>query len=304
MSPFHPSQLDACAPHLLDQPFYRHSRFDSRPAWRPAGTARVACLIYLYLEHFEVSPPEDALFDRRFLAGLAPRPPYLRANAFFEYGNRVGIFRALDLLDELGLSATVPANAAALAAYPALVDELQARGYEFLAHGDHASRIISSQMPVAAQRAVVRGAIAAIEAATGARPRGWMSQDYGQSPDLPFLLAEAGLEYLCDYSNDEHPYRLTLPLVSVPNCAEWSDVEMMLHRRLPTGVYAQAVIDAFDGLRADGAQSTRVFALHIHPWISCQPARFRGVERILRHIAAVSGIWHTTAGAVADAAAI
>ncbi|AJE47857.1 polysaccharide deacetylase family protein [Celeribacter indicus] len=292
------------APHMLDQDLYTHVGFEGRPPWQPRGAARVAVLIYLYLERFEAEPPEGALFDRRYATFLGGVAPYHRANAFFEYGNRVGIFRVLEVLDRLGLKATVPANAGALAAYPQLVEDLVTRGCEFLAHGEYASRMISSAMPVEEQRRIVRASVAAVERATGRRPEGWMSQDYGQSTQLPGILADEGLRFLCDLSNDEHPYRLRNGMISVPNCSEWSDIEMMCHRRLPTPVYVQSVLDAFEGLHAEGAGNTRVFALHIHPWLSGQPSRFDRIEQMLERLAAAPDVWMADAAAIAAEAHI
>src|SRR5690606_13904611 len=174
-----------------------------RKPWKPKGDARIAFVIYLYLERFEATPPADAIFDRRHAQGMARKAPFLRANAAFEYGNRVGIFRILDLLDQHGLRANVAANTSAIAVYPHLVEQLNRRKYEFLAHGEYASRMITSVMPEAEQRRIVAASMDAIEKATGTRPKGWMSQDYGQSTQLPQILAEMGIQYLCDYGNDE-----------------------------------------------------------------------------------------------------
>jgi allantoinase len=282
----------------LDQDIYAHWPLPGRKPWQVGGGARVAFVIYLYFERFEAMPPPDAVFDRRYIQGFARYAPYLRANAAFEYGNRVGIFRGLDLLDRHGLRASVAANTAAVTAYPYLVDEFQRRNFELLAHGDHASRMITSAMPVPEQRELVARSIDTLQRATGRHPRGWLSQDYGQSRELPQILAELGFDYFCDYGNDDQPYPTTTtpPLISIPNQSEWNDVEMLVHRKVTSEDYAQTVTDAFDCLLAEGAQSTKVFGLHIHPWISAQPARFRHLEAIVQHICRHNGVWNATTG--------
>ena len=88
----------------LDQSHYAHSPFPQRRRWVLPGEARVAVTVFLYLERFEAEPPPDALFDRRYKTSMANHPPYNRAHSMFEYGNRVGIFRILELLDRHGLS--------------------------------------------------------------------------------------------------------------------------------------------------------------------------------------------------------
>jgi peptidoglycan/xylan/chitin deacetylase (PgdA/CDA1 family) len=293
--------MQPCEPNVLDHGLYGHWSGKDRAPWKPLGETRVLFVIYLYLEQFEAVPPPDAIFDRRYRDGFARHAPHHRLNAAFEYGNRVGIFRILDLLDRHGLRASVAANSAAVTAYPYLVEQFQQRSFEFLGHGDYASRMITSAMPEAQQRAVVTASIETLRRATGTRPMGWLSQDYGQSRELPFILAEAGFSFLCDFGNDDQPYPMTTPppLVSVPNPSEWNDVEMMVHRKLPGEDYARTVRDAFDCLHAEGTRSARVFGLHIHPWISAQPARFRHLAEIVGHVARHREVGNLTAGEIA-----
>ena len=61
------------------------------------------------------------------------------------------------------------------------------------------------------------------------RPRGWIGLDYGESTVTPHLLAEAGLDYVADWGNDDQVYFLATnpPLLSIPNQAEWDDVQLI-----------------------------------------------------------------------------
>jgi allantoinase len=89
--------------------------------------------------------------------------------------------------------------------YPFLVEELSRRGYEFAAHGTHATRMITSKMDADKERATIEEAIRAVEQCTGKRPTGWVGQDYGESAGAPALLGEAGIEYVADWPNDDQP---------------------------------------------------------------------------------------------------
>lgn len=293
--------MEPCKPHQLDQDVYAHWPGPGRARWRPHGDARIALVIYLYLERFEAQPLNDAVFDRRFFQGFARRPPYHRLNAMFEYGNRVGIFRILDLLDKHGLRASVAANTAAVTAYPYLVAQFRRRNFEFLGHGQYASRMITSAMPEAEQRQVVVDALDTLERAVGRRPTGWLSQDYGQSPALPHILAREGVQFICDYSHDEDVHLTTTDpkLVSIPNPSEWNDAELLIHRKVTSEDHARSVTDAFDCLYAEGAASTKVFGLHIHPWVLGLPARFPYLEKMVAHLAGHAQVWNATAGDVA-----
>ncbi len=283
----------------MDHALYAYSPSTRRPrlVW-PKG-ARLASCVYLYFEYLEIEPPADAVRDPRFHWRPAPD---LRQHSLHEYGVRVGIFRILELLDRLGVRATVAANAEACARYPFLVEAFSARNYEFAAHGNSASRMITSKMTEREERAFIGDTLARITRATGKRPNGWISQDYSESTRTPFLLADAGLKYVADWPNDDQPYRMTVGdrFVSIPNHAQWDDVQLLWDRRMQPSRYPEIVGAAFDQLYEEGATSGRFFSLGIHPWLIGTPHRIRHLERALERIIGRSGVWNCTAGEIAD----
>ncbi len=119
--------------------------------------------------------------------------------------------------------------------YPYLIEQFKKRKYEFIAHGHSANRMITSKMSEAEEKAEIAEAIGAIEKAAGVRPTGWLGQDYGESQRTPQLLADAGLDYVLDWPNDDQPYPMKVgkPFVSLPNQPEWDDVQQLLLRRIP-----------------------------------------------------------------------
>src|SRR5947207_13886748 len=87
-----------------------------------------------------------------------------------DYGNRVGVFRILAVLDKYGITPTLALDKAVAEHYPALVKEGQKRGAEFIAHGLSRRRIIHVGMSEGEEREYIRASIAAVEKATGTRP--------------------------------------------------------------------------------------------------------------------------------------
>jgi hypothetical protein len=70
-------------------------------------------------------------------AAIAP-PDQAQSHSVYswrDYGNRVGIWRLLELLDELGLPAEAQMNSAIYEAAPDIPGRLRARGDEILGHG-------------------------------------------------------------------------------------------------------------------------------------------------------------------------
>jgi peptidoglycan/xylan/chitin deacetylase (PgdA/CDA1 family) len=59
--------------------------------------------------------------------------PRYRGYGNHEYGNRVGIFRILAVLDKYGIKPTLALDKAVADHYPFLVEEGQKRGAEFIA---------------------------------------------------------------------------------------------------------------------------------------------------------------------------
>ncbi len=240
--------------------------------------------------------------DPRFRDTLGDFQPDIRSNTWREYGARIGFFRIFEVLDRHGLTTTVAANASALTRYPQLVEECLRRGWAFAAHGTHATRMASSAMSEEQERTLIGDCAEAIERATGKRPPGWISQDFGQSARTPQLLAEAGFRYLADWPNDDQPYWMTTapPILSIPCQSEQDDVQLLWHRRLLTPRYPALVEEGFRVLHEEGAGSGRSFTLGIHPWLFGMPHRIRYLDETLARLARFEAVWNATLDAIAD----
>ena len=285
----------------MDHGLYSFSPLPARLPLRWPGGARVAVTVFLYFEHWELAPPTDAVREPQFGDTFGTFFPDYRTYTWREYGNRVGIFRLFEALDRSGLAVTVPTNSGACEQYPFLVEEMLRRGWEFAAHGAHATRMISSHMTEAEERTTIADSVAMIERHTGRRPAGWVGQDYGKSTRTPHLLAEAGLDYVVDWPNDDQPYRMTVgrPLVSIPNQAEWDDVQLLWHRRLLSPRYPEIVGEALRRLHDEAEASGRFFGLHLHPWLSGMPHRFPYIADAIARVVAIPNLWRATACEVA-----
>jgi allantoinase len=284
----------------MDHDLYRYSPLPKRPVLKWPSGARVASWVLLHLEYWELEPPEGTHRDTRFQGSRGDYFPEYRYFTQREYGNRIGIFRVLDLLDKHGLKATVAVNASACDRYPNLIEECAKRGYEFSAHGEYQSRMITSNMSEAEERRTIDVTTTTIEAATGTRPTGWLGPDSGESPNTPQYLADAGYDYLMDWPNDDQPYLMTTRpnLVSVPNQMEWDDVQNLWVRHVPNSRYPSLVGNAFRTLHAEGKESGRLFGLSLHPWVIGQPHRIKFLAQALEDICAYDEVWQATAGEI------
>ncbi len=187
--------------------------------------------------------------------------------------------------------------------YPFLVQEGLSRGAEFIAHGLSRRRIIHTGMSLEEERQYIADSIEAVEKAAGTRPLGWSGPDFQETPNTPNLLAEASISYVCDWGNDEQPYRMTPAtgeLYSLGVNAYLDDNYIHLHGRRTINEVNLLWRDWFDGLYADGAVTGRLMVLHLHPWIMGQPWRIRHLDEVLGHIRKHAGVWAATGGQVID----
>jgi allantoinase len=281
-----------------------HGRYDYTP-WRGRtpyewpGGARLAVYLGVNLEHFAFGEGLGAE-----LAPGGPQPDVLNY-AWRDYGNRVGAWRLLDLLEELSLPATVLLNSAMYDYAPELVAAHRARGDEMAGHGRTNSER-QSVLPEDQERALIAEATAAITRHEGTAPRGWLSPWIAESHATPDLLAEAGYRYSLNWCADDAPVWTRTRaggLLAVPYPQEVNDIPAIAARKDGAEQFAAMIVDDFqERLRQTSRDGLpQVMGIALHPYIIGQPYRMRALRRALAAIARERGrVWITTAGAVFD----
>ncbi len=288
----------------MDHPHHEWSPVISRPTLRWPDDAAVAVCVVIPLEHMEWQAPAGSFQVARLAGGSTPRefPDYARLS-HREYGHRVGIFRLLDVLAKHGFRATIAMDALTAENYPYLVRHCLDRGCEIIGHGISVSRMITSNMSEDEERDYIRTSLQALEAATGAAPRGWFGPEYGESDRTPRLLAEAGLTYVCDWANDEQPYPMTTgdrPFFALPLLYELDDAVSISHKLMTVFDYERMLVESFDVLKEDGAATGRLMAVNWHPWLVGQPFRIGSIDRALSYIKGQGGVWAATGSEIID----
>ena len=288
----------------MDHAHYAYSALPLRPRAAPAPVGLQACVV-LFLEHWDAEPVPGSVRDPRFVGEFGSFNPDYRSWTQREHGLRVGVFRVLGALAEAGIVPAVAANARAIERLPALVERLNALGCEWVGHGHAATAMMHAAMPLAAQREHIESALQVMQRCTGQRPAGWASQDWGTTPDTFALLAQAGLRYTLDWTNDDQVYALqtTPELQAVPLSAEWDDVQCQWLRNLEPRAHAALALAAFDRLRAECAAERRsaVFALGLHPWVSGMASRIGALRGLLRELKSRPDVAWRLPGEIAQA---
>jgi allantoinase len=280
-----------------EQDLYDYWPIVRRPplAW-PEG-ARVAFWVGLNIEHFELERPSTSLFG-----GTAALKPDPLNYGWRDYGLRVGVWRMIELLDRLGMRASVLLNADVCTRYPEVIAAGVERDWIWCAHGRNNS-IFHAGMGADDELAALTAMVDEIEGATGHRPRGWLGPALTETYETPALLGRLGFDYLLDWCNDDQPYPLRVPgrrMISVPYAIELNDITQFVSRSVSGPEFRQMVIDQFDLLYAEGAASGRVMALGLHPWIVNLPFRHRYLVEALEYVGSHDGVWLTTSDDVAS----
>ena len=217
-----------------------------------------------------------------------------------EYGNRVGVWRCLELFDQLGLPTGALINTALYDHCPEVPAALVARGDELIGHG-HSNAERQGDLNEAAERALLARCRSRIEESSGQTPAGWLSPWISESLQTPDLLAETGYRYTLNWCHDDQPVRMRTrdgtSLWAVPYPQELNDIPMIVARQMDAKDFAQMVIDQFDEMLEQASHQPLVMGIALHPYLVGQPYRLRHLRRALQHIAAVrdqGGLWLRT----------
>ncbi len=290
----------AVPPHYgMDHEHYAWSPLNQqRRVLRWPQNARLAVCVIVVLEHMEWSPPQGTYQNPALSGGYGPSPfPDVTRWSHREYGHRVGIFRLLDVLARYHLKVTVAMDALTAQHYPFLVRHCLERGCEIMGHGISVSRLITSRMSAEEEYAYLHSAIQDLGRATGVTPQGWLGPEYSESARTPQLLAQAGIRYVCDWTNDEQPYPLHTPqgnLLALPVTLPLDDVNALWDRRIPIQQYVAMVQESFDTLYQEGADNGRLLVLTLRPWLMGQPFRVRYFRSALDYMTRRQGVWSAT----------
>ncbi|MEA2974850.1 MAG: hypothetical protein QOF19_370 [Alphaproteobacteria bacterium] len=219
-----------------------------------------------------------------------------------DYGNRVGVFRLMDVLDRYGIRGTVALNSDVCAQHPFIIEEGKKRNWEWMGHNETNTRRLNEVAPGEEPR-IIRDTLATIEKATGVRPAGWLGSGLQETWDTLDLLAGAGCEYVADWINDDQPYMMNLDggrrLVSVPYSHDINDKPAFEKRNFTSAQFQGMICRQFDVLYREGAQSGRVMAIALHPYLTGRPHRIGALDAALEYICRHEGVWRTTGAEIA-----
>jgi allantoinase len=266
-----------------------------RPPLTWPNGARVALWVNPNVEFFGLDDVMPSNLNDRVPRDQA-KIPNVRNWAVRDYGNRVGIWRLMEVLTRYGIRASAALNSEVCDHHPEIIAEGNGLGWEWLGH-NQTNALRLTEMDPAEERAAVRATIDRIEAASGARPVGWLGAGLAETWNTLDYLAEAGIRYVCDWVNDDQPYRFeigTPPLVSLPYSVQTNDVPAYFEMKVSVPEFEAMLKRQFDTLYREGEAVPRVMAIAVHPFVTGQPHRIGALDAALEYICSHAGVWRAT----------
>jgi peptidoglycan/xylan/chitin deacetylase (PgdA/CDA1 family) len=270
---------------------------DRTPIRWPGG-ARVAVWVVPNIEHYEYLPPRGAVDPY-------PRTPHpdVRKFAYHDYGNRVGIWRLLEVLDRYEIPCTASLNVAVLDHYPEIAAAMAERAWDFMSHGLYNTRYLTG-LDRDEERAFLDACNRVLVRHTGRPFAGMLGPNITGNAHTPDLMAEVGMRYHADWVHDERPSPLLTSgdarMVALPYSYELNDAPLLMRSHLEGDGYAERCIAQFERLYHEDGGGGRMMALPLHPFAIGQPHRIGHLDRVFAHLRRYDDVWFATATDIVD----
>jgi peptidoglycan/xylan/chitin deacetylase (PgdA/CDA1 family) len=236
--------------------------------------------------------------------GLGPgKIPDIPTWAIRDYGNRVGVFRIMEVLDRFGIRATVALNSNICLHHPEIIEEGEKRRWEWMGH-NQSNSIRLNEVPAEEEPTIISDTLDTIARASGKRPVGWLGAGLQETWNTLDLLADAGCEYVADWGpNDDQPYIMTVAgdkkLVSLPYSYDINDKQAFESAHMTPADFQDTICRQFDTLYREGAASGRVMHIAVHPYLTGMPYRIDALDAALKYICKHKKVWKATGSEIA-----
>ncbi|GGZ81033.1 polysaccharide deacetylase family protein [Paraglaciecola chathamensis] len=271
--------------HGMDHDRYDWSMLTDRPKITWPDGKKLALWVNVPLQFFPLDQKGEPF---KIQGGMTMPYPDLRHFSLRDYGNRVGIFRFLKAFDKYGVTPTFAMNTQLAKRNPYLLNTIKERGNEVMCHGMHMDALHYGGQDKQLETQLVQDSVNQLRELTEQNITGWLSPGRNESENTPELLAANGIEYFCDWVNDDMPYRFKTDkgnLWAMPLSNELDDAFIMLNNLHSEDSYAEQMIDACDFLLKEANHSGgRILSLNIHPWMLGQPHRIGALEQVLEYV--------------------
>ena len=210
-----------------------------------------------------------------------------------QYGERVGVYRVMNVLREEGIKASFFVNGYTVEAFPELMQQIVAEGHELCSENWRHEYV--TMMTADEQRNDIKRTAETFQRVLGFKPRGYIMPGELPTDDTPGILVELGYKYWMSFLHEDLPYVLKVnggELV-VASYGIWTTD----HRtgqadagRTPRELL-QLWKDNFDWIYEEGETYPGFMSLGLHPFLIGRPYRTPILREFLRYAKSHPGVW-------------
>ena len=217
-----------------------------------------------------------------------------------DYGERVGIFRMLDIFAKEGIKTTFFINGVTAEKHPAIIQEIKAAGHEIGTESYiHDYNYMKSPET---ERADLQKTVAAVKRVTGDSPAGYLSQGIQPTDHSPIIAADLGYSYWMDPQHEDLPYTLKVgnrELVVMDYMFGLNDYITNGEGRTARDML-QMLKDCFDQLYEEGATHPNIMTWGMHPFLTGRPYRAPLLLEFIRYAKSHKDVWFPRCSDVAQ----
>ena len=251
--------------------------------------ARVALWVIPNIEFFALSD--------RIPASTSNKMPDIPTWAVRDYGNRVGVWRFMDVFDKYGIRATVALNSDVCIHHPVIIAEGNKRRWEWMGHNKTNTRRLIDMTEDEEPKAI-KETLDTIARVAGKRPKGWLGSGMQETWNTLDHLVDESVDYVCDWVNDDQPYQMTLEggkkIFSIPYSQDINDIPAFERQHRTAEEFRDMICRQFDTLHAEGAQSGRAMSICLHPYLTGRAYRIHALDQALAYITGHKDVWLAT----------
>jgi peptidoglycan/xylan/chitin deacetylase (PgdA/CDA1 family) len=278
----------------LDGPF-KFTPLTEREGFRWPNGARVALWVVPNIEFFHLDAALPMANNERVSAAQA-KIPNTRSWSLREYGNRVGVWRIMDVLSRYGVRGTAALNSDICIHRPQIVEAALKLGWDFIGHCQ-TNVVRLNEVEPAREKDVIHETLDTIARATGRKPMGWLGAGLAETWSTLDLLIDEGCLYVADWLADDLPFRMEAggrTIYSMPYSLQCNDSIQFFEQKQSPEAFGRILKRQFDWLYRESAQSSRIMTISLHPFVSGAPYRIGPIEAALDYICAHRDVWPAT----------
>ena len=217
-----------------------------------------------------------------------------------EFGERVGVFRMLELFQKEGIQTTFFPTGITIKNYPDVFKEIVAQGHEI---GTETWIHDYSYMKRRdKEKKDLQETVKMVEKVAGYRPQGYLSTGVAPSEATPEIILELGYNYWMDPQHEETPYTLKVKGKELTVLSYYQDLnDYSSYQR--SGRTPRELLelwrDCFDYLYEEGATDPKFMIWGNHPFVGGRPYRAAVLREFIRYAKSHSNVWFARAGDIA-----